>query len=116
MFELDSDKEIEKKKYPEAPFKIMQYEVLASSLEAIKTTILDKISEAGTYLDNNVSELESSNLAGDYYNTYVSKKNDWVVQCRDMISKFDLFVVDLQKCINEANRLKQMWTQRNSEC
>ena len=117
MFGIGSDEEIEKKekKYPEAPFKIMKYSMLVSALEAHKTTISSKLSGARTDLSKNISELESSNLAGDYYRTYVSKKNDWITQCRDMISKFELFLDDLQGCIDEANQLKQMWEERDRE-
>ncbi len=117
MFGLDLDvitvqKEI---KYPEASSKISYYETLASDLENYKKSINDLIRLAETDLIRDISDLESSDLTGGYYNTYKRKKDDWRTQCGDMISKFDTFLGDLQGCIDEANQLKQMWIEREQE-
>lgn len=117
MFGLDLDEITIQKgtQYPEASSKVSQYEALVSDLESHKKYIDDLIRLAEEDLYRDIGDLESSDLSGAYYNTYINKKNDWKTQCSDMISKFDTFLEDLQGCIDEANQLKQMWIEREQE-
>lgn len=96
-------------KYPEATGRRNHYRSVVSRLTRYRDNIVTGLSGAESI---NAGALESSNLQGEYYEVYNTKKDDWLLQHREIITSFDSFMSSLDSCIQNAHSLELLWESR----
>lgn len=98
-------------KYPEATDRRNHYRSVADKLNSYRTTIINELNNARNLTAN---VFESSNLQGEYYEIYLIKKDDWLLQHNQIITSFDSFIVSLDVCIENARSQETLWRDRIS--
>lgn len=101
------------KKYPEATEKKDYYGGIYNQLNTLSGLIKSSLANANTYIIENTL-MESAELEGEYYEIYLSKKNEFVEETMIYWEKLNTFRDELQVCLSKAKELHDLWEAREN--
>ena len=96
-------------KYPEASTKANHYRNVVTTLQTRRSSLQDHINNAKVIKP---ADYEDIKLEGDYYKKYLDKKDDWIAEFNQITTKFDRFLQQVDKCIQNADNLEKLWNSR----
>jgi len=84
-------------KQADASSKETLYNDLADTLKTCKDNVSSEIRTAKGF-----GTTTSTAVDGDYYDRYITKRDDWIILHGEIITKFDNFASQLDTCIENA--------------
>lgn len=100
----------QKLKYPEAEERARHFEKLVKELTMCRNIIDSQFGGLNRVSLSN--QAVSSDLNGDYYSTYVTQKDKWFDEVRQIEKSFSTFLSNLDVCISNANSRFTLWRSR----
>jgi len=100
-----------RRKYPDARSKSDQYKYLVSNLRSYRSTLQGYITQIKS---SNPIDYETTRLKGDYYDSYVDKKDNWFSLLDQTTKRLEYFLLQVDSCIQSADSLRNMWYNRIS--
>lgn len=96
-------------KYPEASRKAAYYQNVYRKLDRAQDAITRYINIAR---NASTTRLNSLYAEGDYYNSYITKRDYWIAIHYRQVNKFNSFLIYLSACKRKANSLESKWRSR----
>ncbi|MBQ6464602.1 MAG: hypothetical protein IJJ59_14840 [Pseudobutyrivibrio sp.] len=99
--------------YPQAQTKIDYYNAIITELDGYKNNVNTDINAMN--LSKYKTLVESTDMKGPYYDTYVTHKDNWFSDLATMKSTFASAMQDINNGISDATKLRDEWVQKKSQ-